>query len=64
MPSDVMADINVQAEQKYILVTGFEPFGGRKSDGSWEAVQHLDGAVITDMTLPINIINYTDVIYK
>lgn len=26
-----------------ILVTGFEPFGGDKTNGSWEAVQHLQG---------------------
>src|ERR1700733_3338329 len=27
-----------------ILVTGFEPFGGGKTNGSWEAVKHLQGA--------------------
>lgn len=26
-----------------ILVTGFEPFGGSKTNGSWEAVKHLQG---------------------
>lgn len=26
-----------------ILVTGFEPFGGDKTNGSWEAVKHLQG---------------------
>ncbi len=26
-----------------ILVTGFEPFGGDKTNGSWEAVEHLQG---------------------
>ncbi|HEV2109774.1 MAG TPA: pyroglutamyl-peptidase I [Gammaproteobacteria bacterium] len=31
------------AQPAYILVTGFEPFGGDKTNGSWEAVQHLQG---------------------
>lgn len=28
---------------RVILVTGFEPFGGDVTNGSWEAVQNLDG---------------------
>lgn len=48
MPSVVLADTKMQAEQKYILVTGFEPFGGGKTNGSWEAVQHLQGTVIAN----------------
>ena len=28
---------------EYLLVTGFEPFQGAKTNGSWEAVQNLDG---------------------
>jgi len=47
-PSVVWAKTKVQANQKYILVTGFEPFGGEKTNGSWEAVQHLDGTVIAN----------------
>jgi len=47
-PSVVWAKNKVQANQKYILVTGFEPFGGEKTNGSWEAVQHLDGTVIAN----------------
>lgn len=31
------------AQPAYILVTGFEPFGGGKTNGSWEAVKHLQG---------------------
>lgn len=48
MPSVVLADTKVQTTQKYILVTGFEPFGGEKTNGSWEAVQRLDGTVIAN----------------
>lgn len=48
MPSVVLADTKAQADQKYILVTGFEPFGGGTTNGSWEAVQHLQGVVIAD----------------
>lgn len=48
MPGIALADSQTQANQKYILVTGFEPFGGEKTNGSWEAVQHLDGTVIAD----------------
>ncbi len=48
MPSVIMAGTKVQSEQKYILVTGFEPFGGGKTNGSWEAVQHLNGTVIAN----------------
>jgi pyroglutamyl-peptidase len=31
------------AQPGTILVTGFEPFGGDKTNGSWEAVKHLQG---------------------
>ena len=48
MYSVVLADTKAQEDQKYILVTGFEPFGGEKTNGSWEAVQHLRGAVMAD----------------
>jgi len=35
---------SISAEQStVILVTGFEPFGGDITNGSWETVQHLDG---------------------
>jgi len=33
----------IPAQPGTILVTGFEPFGGDKTNGSWEAVQHLQG---------------------
>lgn len=49
MPGAVLADTQVvPADQKYILVTGFEPFGGEATNGSWEAVEHLQGAVVAD----------------
>ena len=51
VPSAVLAETKAQADQKYILVTGFEPFGGGKTNGSWEAVQHLQGAVIANKKL-------------
>lgn len=51
MPGVVLAETKVQANQKYILVTGFEPFGGEKTNGSWVAVKHLDGTVIADKTV-------------
>ena len=48
MPSVALADAEVQAAQKYILLTGFEPFGDEKTNGAWEAVQHLQGTVIAN----------------
>jgi pyrrolidone-carboxylate peptidase len=46
IPGIVRADTPVQANSPYILVSGFEPFGGEKTNGSWEAVQHLQGSLI------------------
>jgi pyroglutamyl-peptidase len=46
IPEIVLADNN-KVDQECILVTGFEPFGGKKTNGSWEAVQHLQGRVIS-----------------
>jgi pyroglutamyl-peptidase len=46
MSSAGLADTKVPVPQKYILITGFEPFGGRKANGSWEAVRHLQGTVV------------------
>jgi len=37
----------------YILVTGFEPFGGDKTNGSWEAVKHLQGKRFGDETVVV-----------
>jgi pyroglutamyl-peptidase len=34
--------------ESIILVTGFEPFGGRSVNTSWEAVRQLDGLVLGD----------------
>jgi pyroglutamyl-peptidase len=51
MPDPVLADTKAQADQQYILVTAFEPFGGGKTNGSWEAVQHLQGSVIANKKL-------------
>ena len=48
MSGVVQAKNNELSNQKFVLVTGFEPFGGEKTNGSWEAVQHLDGTVIAD----------------
>lgn len=39
---------------EYILVTGFEPFGGDKTNGSWEAVRHLQGAQFSNRTVVIS----------
>jgi pyroglutamyl-peptidase len=36
-----------------ILVTGFEPFGGDKTNGSWEAVQHLQGKRFSGATVMV-----------
>jgi pyroglutamyl-peptidase len=36
-----------------ILVTGFEPFGGDKTNGSWEAVKHLQGAHLGNATVVV-----------
>jgi pyroglutamyl-peptidase len=36
-----------------ILVTGFEPFGGGKTNGSWEAVKHLQGAHLDGATVVV-----------
>jgi len=43
---------------KFILVTGFEPFGGYITNASWEAVQHLnvkyfDNMVVVAVQLPV-----------
>src|ERR1017187_10365011 len=48
MPSMVMSDTTVQPNTKYILVTGFEPFGNESTNGSWEAIQHLQGGVMAN----------------
>ena len=36
-----------------ILVTGFEPFGGDTTNGSWEAVQHLQNAHFGAYTIEV-----------
>jgi pyroglutamyl-peptidase len=41
------------AQPDYILVTGFEPFGGGTTNGSWEAVQHLQGKRYGDETVVV-----------
>ncbi len=46
------------AQEKLILVTGFEPFGGDATNGSWEAVKGLDGrhfgnSVVVAARLPV-----------
>ncbi len=38
---------------RIVLVTGFEPFGGDATNGSWEAVQHLDGKRLGDATVVV-----------
>jgi len=54
MPGVVLAETKAQADQKYILVTGFEPFGGAKTNGSWEAVRHLQGTVIANKKVVVH----------
>ena len=41
------------AQQATILVTGFEPFGGDTTNGSWEAVKHLQGKRIGGATVVV-----------
>jgi pyroglutamyl-peptidase len=42
------------AEQlRVVLVTGFEPFGGDITNGSWEATQHLDGKHFGNATVVV-----------
>ena len=31
---------------RYVLVTGFEPFGGETVNPSWEVVSQLEGSII------------------
>lgn len=38
---------------EYLLVTGFEPFQGAKTNGSWEAVQNLDGKHFGKITVVV-----------
>ncbi|MDO9371422.1 MAG: pyroglutamyl-peptidase I [Gammaproteobacteria bacterium] len=38
---------------RIVLVTGFEPFGGDATNGSWEAVQHLDGKHLGNATVVV-----------
>ena len=38
---------------EYVLVTGFEPFGGDKTNGSWEAVRHLQGKRFSHKTVVV-----------
>lgn len=46
--------VPVYAEQpKVILITGFEPFGGDATNGSWEAVQHLTGKRFDNMEMVV-----------
>jgi pyroglutamyl-peptidase len=41
------------AQSGTILVTGFEPFGGDNTNGSWEAVKHLQGAHFGNETVVV-----------
>ena len=43
----------IPAQPGTILVTGFEPFGGDITNGSWEAVQHLQGKRVGDETVVV-----------
>lgn len=38
---------------EYLLVTGFEPFQGAKTNGSWEAVRNLDGKHFGNTTVVV-----------
>jgi pyroglutamyl-peptidase len=44
---------------RIILVTGFEPFGGERTNPSWEVAKHLDGArfgsaIVKALRLPVD----------
>lgn len=41
------------AASNIILVTGFEPFGGSKYNGSWEAIKNLNGKHIGDAEIVV-----------
>jgi pyroglutamyl-peptidase len=43
-----ITQVVLEKEVEYILVTGFEPFGGRSINSSWEAVSQLDDVVLAD----------------
>lgn len=43
----------IAAPSGTILVTGFEPFGGGKTNGSWEAVKHLQGKQFGNETVVV-----------
>ncbi|HEY1773601.1 MAG TPA: pyroglutamyl-peptidase I [Gammaproteobacteria bacterium] len=47
------AAVAAPAQPGTILVTGFEPFGGGKTNGSWEAVKHLQGAHFGNKTVVV-----------
>jgi pyroglutamyl-peptidase len=47
------AAVAASAQSGTILVTGFEPFGGDKTNGSWEAVKHLQGAHFGNETVVV-----------
>jgi pyroglutamyl-peptidase len=47
------AAIATPAPSGTILVTGFEPFGGGKTNGSWEAVKHLQGQKFGNETVVV-----------
>lgn len=43
-----------QIKNKIILVTAFEPFGGKTTNGSWEAVKNLNNTRINDKIIIIH----------
>ncbi|MFI4920483.1 MAG: hypothetical protein ACHQAZ_02445 [Gammaproteobacteria bacterium] len=49
-----IAAADAPANPAYILVTGFEPFGGDKTNGSWEAVRHLQGKQFPSGTVVVS----------
>lgn len=38
-------------ELRFILITGFEPFGGHTTNSSWEAVKHLNGKYFDNLVV-------------
>jgi pyroglutamyl-peptidase len=55
----VAGDISASSKGHVILVTGFAPFGGERSNPSWEVASRLDGRDFNNLTvksvqLPVN----------
>lgn len=55
-PAEQVAQVSSVKAKPRVFVTGFEPFGGRKENGSWLAAESLkdsDLAIINALQLPV-----------